>query len=158
MKSVFTTGEAAEICKVSQQTIIRCFDSGRLRGFRVPGSRFRRIPRDALIQFMSALRIKPQSVTTWQEFIRALYVARFFDEAMVQLDEGEQKLGRKPVFIYFRAAVLITTGRTKEGLIQLETALQLAPRQLKKMVELDPTLLQHTSVVELIARYRKKKK
>ena len=46
MKTVFTTGEAAEICKVSQQTIIRCFDSGRLRGFRVPGSRFRRIPRD----------------------------------------------------------------------------------------------------------------
>jgi excisionase family DNA binding protein len=52
MKTVFTTGEAAEICKVSQQTIIRCFDSGRLKGFRVPGSRFRRIPRDALMQFM----------------------------------------------------------------------------------------------------------
>ncbi len=52
MKTVFTTGEAAEICKVSQQTIIRCFDSGRLKGFRVPGSRFRRIPRDALVAFM----------------------------------------------------------------------------------------------------------
>jgi excisionase family DNA binding protein len=52
MKSVFTTGEAADICKVSQQTIIRCFDSGRLKGFRVPGSRFRRIPRDALVLFM----------------------------------------------------------------------------------------------------------
>jgi len=52
MKTVFTTGEAAEVCKVSQQTIIRCFDSGRLKGFRVPGSRFRRIPREALIAFM----------------------------------------------------------------------------------------------------------
>jgi two-component system, OmpR family, response regulator len=52
MKTVYTTGEAADICKVSQQTIIRCFDSGRLRGFRVPGSRFRRIPRDALVAFM----------------------------------------------------------------------------------------------------------
>jgi two-component system, OmpR family, response regulator RpaA len=52
MKTVFTTGEAAKICKVSQQTIIRCFDSGQLRGFRVPGSRFRRIPRDALYRFM----------------------------------------------------------------------------------------------------------
>lgn len=51
-KQVFTTGEAAEVCKVSQQTIIRCFDSGRLHGFRVPGSRFRRIPRDELIKFM----------------------------------------------------------------------------------------------------------
>ncbi len=52
MKTVFTTGEAAKICKVSQQTIIRCFDNGQLRGFRVPGSRFRRIPREALYKFM----------------------------------------------------------------------------------------------------------
>lgn len=51
-KMVYTTGEAADICKVSQQTIIRCFDSGRLNGFRVPGSRFRRIPRDELLRFM----------------------------------------------------------------------------------------------------------
>ena len=51
-KTVFTTGEAAKICKVSQQTIIRCFDSGQLKGFRVPGSRFRRIPRDVLYKFM----------------------------------------------------------------------------------------------------------
>ena len=52
MKTVFTTGEAAKICKVSQQTIIRCFDSGQLKGFRVPGSRFRRIPREQLYAFM----------------------------------------------------------------------------------------------------------
>jgi excisionase family DNA binding protein len=46
------TGEAAKVCKVSQQTIIRCFDNGQLKGFRVPGSRFRRIPREALYKFM----------------------------------------------------------------------------------------------------------
>ena len=51
-KTVFTTGEAAKICKVSQQTIIRCFDNGSLKGFRVPGSKFRRIPRDQLFAFM----------------------------------------------------------------------------------------------------------
>lgn len=53
-KAIFTTGEVAEICNISQQTVIRCFDSGRLRGFRVPGSKFRRIPREALIEFMRA--------------------------------------------------------------------------------------------------------
>ena len=52
MKDLFTTGEAAEICKVSQQTIIRCFDAGRVEGFRIPGSKFRRIPRQNLIKFM----------------------------------------------------------------------------------------------------------
>jgi len=53
-KSVYTTGEAAEICRLSQQTIIRCFDNGQLKGFRVPGSRFRRIPHDALEAFIDA--------------------------------------------------------------------------------------------------------
>jgi len=52
MKDVYSTGEAAKICRVSQQTIIRCFDSGRLDGFYVPGSRFRRIPRESLVKFM----------------------------------------------------------------------------------------------------------
>ncbi len=51
-KQIFTTGQAADICKISQQTIIRCFDSNKLKGFRVPGSRFRRIPREDLIRFM----------------------------------------------------------------------------------------------------------
>ncbi len=51
-KAVYTTGESAEVCNLSQQTIIRCFDSGQLKGFRVPGSKFRRIPRANLVQFM----------------------------------------------------------------------------------------------------------
>jgi excisionase family DNA binding protein len=52
VKELYTTGEAADVCSVSQQTIIRCFDAGRLDGFRIPGSRFRRIPRESLIKFM----------------------------------------------------------------------------------------------------------
>lgn len=59
VKEVFTTGEVAEICRISQQTVIRCFDDGRLRGYRVPGSKFRRVPREALIEFMAANGIPP---------------------------------------------------------------------------------------------------
>ncbi|GIW82300.1 MAG: hypothetical protein KatS3mg105_4107 [Gemmatales bacterium] len=62
MKTVFTTGEAAKICKVSQQTIIRCFDNGQLKGFRVPGSRFRRIPRESLYRFMKENGIPTDSL------------------------------------------------------------------------------------------------
>lgn len=61
-KRIFTTGEAAKICKVSQQTIIRCFDAGRLQGFRVPGSRFRRIPREELLRFMRANNIPVENL------------------------------------------------------------------------------------------------
>lgn len=54
---IFTTGQAARICKVSQQTIIRCFDSGKLKGFKVPGSKFRRITLEGLKKFMDENRI-----------------------------------------------------------------------------------------------------
>ena len=64
MKNLFTTGEAAEICNISQQTIIRCFDAGRLKGFRIPGSRFRRIPRDSLIAFMKKNNIPFDNIDT----------------------------------------------------------------------------------------------
>ena len=49
---VFTTGQAARLAYVSQQTIIRCVDTGVLTGHRVPGSRFRRIPERSLWKFM----------------------------------------------------------------------------------------------------------
>ena len=81
MKTVFTTGEAAKICKVSQQTIIRCFDSGQLKGFRVPGSRFRRIPRDVLYKFMKENSIPTDALESGKR--RALIVDD--DEDLVEL-------------------------------------------------------------------------
>ena len=81
MKTVFTTGEAAKICKVSQQTIIRCFDSGQLKGFRVPGSRFRRIPRDILYRFMKDNGIPTDALESGKR--KALVVDD--DEELVEL-------------------------------------------------------------------------
>jgi excisionase family DNA binding protein len=81
MKTVFTTGEAAKICKVSQQTIIRCFDSGQLKGFRVPGSRFRRIPRDILFRFMKDNGIPTDALESGKR--KALIVDD--DEELVEL-------------------------------------------------------------------------
>jgi len=81
MKTVFTTGEAAKICKVSQQTIIRCFDSGQLKGFRVPGSRFRRIPRDILYKFMKDNGIPTDALESGKR--KALVVDD--DEELVEL-------------------------------------------------------------------------
>lgn len=61
-KPSFTTGEAARLCGVSQQTIIRCFDAGRLSGFKVPGSKFRRIPRQELLRFMRENGIPTEAI------------------------------------------------------------------------------------------------
>jgi two-component system response regulator RpaA len=52
MRKVFTTGQVAKICKVAPRTVSKWFDSGRLRGYRIPGSQDRRIPRENLIRFL----------------------------------------------------------------------------------------------------------
>jgi excisionase family DNA binding protein len=52
MKDVLTTGEVAKICNVAPRTVSKWFDSGALRGYRIPGSKDRRIPLNQLIRFM----------------------------------------------------------------------------------------------------------
>lgn len=51
-KDVLTTGEVAKICNVASRTVSKWFDSGQLRGYRIPGSKDRRIPVANLIKFM----------------------------------------------------------------------------------------------------------
>ncbi len=51
-KSVLTTGEVAKLCNVAPRTVSKWFDAGHLRGYRIPGSKDRRIPLDQLIRFM----------------------------------------------------------------------------------------------------------
>ena len=52
MSKAYTTGEVADICHVSARTVCKWFDTGRLKGFRMPGSQDRRIPEDDLEEFL----------------------------------------------------------------------------------------------------------
>jgi excisionase family DNA binding protein len=56
-KDVLTTGEVAKICNVAPRTVSKWFDSGSLKGYRIPGSKDRRIPVSQLIKFMKAHNI-----------------------------------------------------------------------------------------------------
>jgi excisionase family DNA binding protein len=51
-KNVLTTGDVAKICNVAPRTVSKWFDSGQLKGYRIPGSKDRRIPVNELIRFM----------------------------------------------------------------------------------------------------------
>lgn len=51
-KDILTTGEVATICNVAPRTVSKWFDSGQLKGYRIPGSKDRRIPMANLIRFM----------------------------------------------------------------------------------------------------------
>jgi len=52
MKEVYTTGQVAGICNVTIRTVIKWFESGRLKGYKIPGSKDRRIPHESLVEFM----------------------------------------------------------------------------------------------------------
>ena len=51
---VLTTGQVAKICNVAPRTVSKWFDSGQLRGYRIPGSKDRRIPVQQLVRFMDS--------------------------------------------------------------------------------------------------------
>ncbi|MHC4110413.1 MAG: helix-turn-helix domain-containing protein [Planctomycetota bacterium] len=53
-KNVLTTGEVAKICNVAPRTVSKWFDTGQLKGYRIPGSKDRRIPVSELVRFMKA--------------------------------------------------------------------------------------------------------
>jgi excisionase family DNA binding protein len=53
-KNVLTTGDVAKICNVAPRTVSKWFDSGQLKGYRIPGSKDRRIPLPELLRFMKA--------------------------------------------------------------------------------------------------------
>ena len=53
-KTVLTTGDVARICNVAPRTVSKWVDTGRLRGYRIPGGKDRRIPLDQLIRFMKS--------------------------------------------------------------------------------------------------------
>ncbi|MFG0327310.1 MAG: response regulator [Phycisphaerales bacterium JB037] len=63
-KDVLTTGEVAKICNVAPRTVSKWFDSGQLKGYRIPGSKDRRIPMAELVKFMRAHSIPMDGLTS----------------------------------------------------------------------------------------------
>ncbi|MDR0869747.1 MAG: response regulator [Planctomycetaceae bacterium] len=107
VKTVFTTGEAAKICKVSQQTIIRCFDNGALKGFRVPGSRFRRIPREQLFAFMRDNGIPTDALESGKRKVLVVDDDRDLVELIVDVLERDGRFETKSVNNGFDAGMMV---------------------------------------------------
>ena len=118
MKDLFTTGEAAEICRISQQTIIRCFDAGRLDGFRVPGSRFRRIPRQNLIKFMKDNNIPLDSIESGKRKVLVVDDDAEIVELIVEVLERDSRFEVKTASSGYEAGM--ATQRFRPELILLD--------------------------------------
>jgi tetratricopeptide (TPR) repeat protein len=111
--------------------------------------------KDAVQYFSNAVRIRPRNVTGWEALIRCLVKADFPDEALEQADAALQITNGKPIFLFYKASVLLEKGKSKEAILQLEKAMTEAPRLLKKFIELNPASLQNQQVVDVIARFKR---
>ncbi len=113
--------------------------------------------KEAIQYFSNVVRIRPRNISSWKALIRCLFHAGFYEEALEQVQAAIRITGGKPIFIFYLSAVYLALGRSKEGLLHLEKAMTQAPKMLKKMIELNPVILQYQPAVEIIARYKKKR-
>jgi len=114
--------------------------------------------KEAIQYFSNAVRIKPKNIAGWEALIRCLYQSEFYTEARQQVVAAMDITSGKPVFLFYLSAILLSLGKTKDALLYLETAMRASPKTLKKFIDLNPSVLQNASVVDVIARYKKSKR
>ncbi|HMZ46151.1 MAG TPA: tetratricopeptide repeat protein [Chitinophagaceae bacterium] len=111
--------------------------------------------KDAVVYFSIVVNNKPKKIAGWEALIRCLFKATFYDEAIEQCKAALKITENKPIFIFYYSTALLKVGKTKEGLLQLEKAMEKAPKLLKKFIELNPAILQNNDVVDIVAKYKK---
>lgn len=113
--------------------------------------------KEAIQYFSTVVQARPKNIAGREALIRCLYVADLLDEAMTQAQLALKMTNDKPVFHFYKAAILLAMGKNKEALLQLEKAMAIAPKMLKKFIELIPESLQNQQVVDLLARFKRNK-
>ena len=113
--------------------------------------------RQAIHYFSNVVRLRPKNVSSWEALIRCLFTATYYEEALEQVQAAILITDGKPVFSYYLSAIYFAMGKSKEGLLHLEKGLSKTPKLLKKFVDLNPSILQHQQVVDIIAKYKRNK-
>lgn len=113
--------------------------------------------KDAIQYFSTAVQSKPRHAGAREALIRALLAGGYLEEAEKQVQLALQATHDKPVFLFYKTAVLFAAGRSREALLVMEEAMTKAPRLLKKLMDLDPSLLRYQQVVDLVARFKRNK-
>jgi tetratricopeptide (TPR) repeat protein len=113
--------------------------------------------KEAVQYFSTVVRVRPKNISGWEALIRCLYNAKFFTEAKQQALSALKHTDNRSIFVYYLSAVFFALGKTKNGLLYLEKAMQAAPKKLKKFIALNPSILQNPQVVDVIAQYKRKR-
>jgi tetratricopeptide (TPR) repeat protein len=112
--------------------------------------------KEAIQYFSNVVRQRPRNISSWEALIRCLYQGEFYEEALEQARAALKITESKPIFLYYISAIFLALGKTKEALLQLEAALTASPKLLKKLIHLNPAVLRHPLVIDIIAHHKKK--
>jgi excisionase family DNA binding protein len=158
-KMLYTTGEVAARTGLSQQTIIRCFDSGRIGGFRVPGSTSRRITHKALMAFMHSHGIPVMGESDESEHTCSVLLIHDDQEtisSITQAMESRDCIGLHVATTAWEAGLLAASARPDLVIISArmpDLNLEQVCRSLRDRPE-----LQSMHLVALARRYRQGEK
>ena len=112
---------------------------------------------EAVQYFGNVVRTRPKNSNGWLELLKCLYQARCFDEGLEYVDHAIALTNTKPIFIFYKSAFLLALGKSKEAILQLEAGMDKNPKLVKKLIELNPSILQSQLVVDVIARFKRSK-
>ncbi|UCG17353.1 MAG: helix-turn-helix domain-containing protein [Phycisphaerales bacterium] len=110
-KDVLTTGEVAKICNVAPRTVSKWFDSGQLRGYRIPGSKDRRIPVAQLVRFMKAHGIPLNSLETGRPRVLILDADEEFAGSLVNALTKDDRFDVRTAASSFEAGIIAQATR-----------------------------------------------
>lgn len=111
----------------------------------------------AIVYLLFVIKTRPKNINGWVELLNALFIGDQLERALEIAGVAYTQTDGKPIFLYYSAALLFTLGRHKEGLLTLERALNENPKHVKKFFEMNPMVMKMQSVIDLVAKYRKKK-
>lgn len=147
VKDVLTTGEVAKICNVAPRTVSKWFDSGALHGYRIPGSKDRRIPLNQLIRFMKQHNMPLNGLMTGCTRVLIVDDEQDIVEVLEKILEGEAKYEVEVVKGGFAAGV--TAEKFRPHVILLDMHLRdVDGKELCKIVKASPDL-QLTKVIAM---------
>ena len=113
---------------------------------------------EAIQYFAIVVKNKPKNIVGWEALIKCLLSSEFYEDALNTCNAAIYATHYKPIFYYYQIAALLYLGKVKEAVLQLEKAIILQPKLLKKFIAINPDWLQNTKVVDVISRYKKNKK
>ena len=112
---------------------------------------------EAISAIGQAVKMKPKNFNGWVELLQCMYRGKLFNDGIDYAALALESTDNKPIFLFYKSLFLFAAGKSKEAMVYLENGFALYPKGFKKIIELEPSLLRHQQVVEIAARFKKKK-